>query len=109
VLNDVERRALLIEPARKDPAPFAIQIAHVELNEGAGIFLRLPGSGALACAQTHDDIVADPHRLPRFELDLAGFAVALVEKAEHRLALCHRGRALRRQRQIATSINDFRA
>ncbi len=108
MLDDVERRPLLIKPSGEDPAPFAFEIAHVELNKGAGIFLRLPGSGAFARAQPHHDILADTNRLTGLELDLAGFAVALVQKAEHGLALGHWRRALGRQRKIAPRIDDFR-
>src|SRR3546814_11504069 len=51
----------------------------VELDERAGIMRLLPRRGFLACAQPHDH-VAHPHRLARFERDVAAFAVALVEQ-----------------------------
>ncbi|AHE53071.1 hypothetical protein NX02_06705 [Sphingomonas sanxanigenens DSM 19645 = NX02] len=66
----------------------------VELDEGAGQLLGLPRRGLLARAQA-DHRIADPHCLARLELDLARQAVALVEEADHRLALRHR-RRLRR-------------
>ena len=62
VLDDVERRRFLVEPARKDPLELALRVAHVELDEGAGQLLHLPGRGRLAGAQP-DDHVADAHRL----------------------------------------------
>jgi hypothetical protein len=91
VLDDVERRRLLVEPARKDPLPAPLGIAHVELDEGAGQRLHLPRRASLAGAQANDRI-ADAHRLARPERDRTGDAIALVEKAEHRHPLRHGGR-----------------
>ena len=92
VLDDVERRRFLVEPARKDPAELAVRAAHVELDEGAGKLLDLPGRGGLAGAQPHDH-VADPDRLAGPQRQVAREAVALVEQAEHRDPLGHRRRA----------------
>ena len=42
VLDDVERRALLEEPARKHPPPASVDAAHVELHERAGQLVLSP-------------------------------------------------------------------
>jgi hypothetical protein len=89
VLDDVERGRLLVEPAGKDPAELAVGAAHVELDEGAGQLLDLPGLGGLAGAQPHDH-VADPDRLAGAQRQVALQPVALVEQAEHGDALRHR-------------------
>jgi len=95
VLDDVQRRPLLVQPARKDPLPALVELLDIELHERAGIMFLFPGRGLLAGAQA-DDHVADARRLAGLELDLTGNAVALVEQAEHSDALRHRGCALRR-------------
>jgi len=94
VLDDVERRRFLVEPAGEDPLEPPLRIAHVELDEGAGEFLHLPRRAGLAGAEANDD-VADPDRLARFELDVARDAIALVEEPEHRDPLRHRSRPRR--------------
>jgi hypothetical protein len=94
MLDDVERRRLLPQPAREDAAPKALRIGDVDLDESPGQLLRLPRRGGLAGAQADDDIV-DPHRLAGFELDIARLARAFVEKPEHGDTLRHRRGALR--------------
>jgi hypothetical protein len=42
MLDRVERRRFLVEPAGKDAAELALRIADVELQEGAGQLLDLP-------------------------------------------------------------------
>jgi hypothetical protein len=91
VLDEVERRRFLVEPAREDALPTSLRVADVELDEGAGQLLHLPGRAGLAGAQPHHRI-PDPHRLSRLQREVAGDAVALVEEAEHRHALRHRRR-----------------
>ena len=95
VLDDVERRRLLVEPAREDPLPAPLRIAHVELDEGAGQLLHLPGRGGLAGAQADRSRrrSAPPGRASG--RSVAGYAVALVEEAEHRDPLRHRRRPRR--------------
>jgi hypothetical protein len=90
VLDDVERGRFLVEPAREDP-PELLRAggAHVELDEGAGQLLHLPGRGRLAGPQANDD-VAEADRLAGAQAELAHLAVALVEKPQHRDALGHR-------------------
>jgi hypothetical protein len=92
MLDDVERGRFLVEPAREDPAPLPLRVAHVELDEGAGEPLNLPGRRRLARPQA-DDRIADPNRLPRLQRQLARDAVALVEETEHRHPLRHRSGA----------------
>ena len=92
MLDDVERRSLLVQPAREDPLPAALRVADVELDEGAGQLLNLPGGRRLAGAEP-DDRVADPDRLARLQGQRAGDSVALVEQAEHGDTLRHRSGA----------------
>jgi hypothetical protein len=92
VLDDVERRRLLVEPAGEDPPELAVRAAHVELDEGTGQLLDFPGGGRLAGAQPHDH-VADPDRLARPQRQVALEPVALVQQADHGDALRHRRRA----------------
>lgn len=92
MLDDIERRGLLVQPAREDPLPAPLRVANVELDEGAGQLLNLPGRGRLAGAQP-DGRVADPDRLARLQGQRAGDSVALVEQAEHGDALRHRSGA----------------
>jgi hypothetical protein len=103
VLNGVERRRLLVEPAGEDPAELAVGAAHVELDESAGQLLDLPGRGRLAGAQPHDG-VADPHRLAGPECQVALEAVALVEQADHGDPLRHRRRA---RRELVHRLGDI--
>jgi hypothetical protein len=59
VLDDVERRRLLVEPAREAAAEVAVSVADEDLDEGAGQLLSLPRRGRLAGAQPDDDVL-DP-------------------------------------------------
>lgn len=72
--------------------------AHVELNEGAGQRILLPGRGLFAGTQAHDRI-ADAHRLPRLQRQVAADAVTLVEQADDGDPFGHR-RAAGRQRRV---------
>ncbi len=89
VFDHVQRRRLLVQPAGKDALIIAFAVANVQLNEGSGQRLDLPGGGRLAGAKT-DDGIADPHRLARTKGEIARQAVALVQEAENGLALGHR-------------------
>jgi hypothetical protein len=90
VLDDVEPRRFLVEPAREDPPEIGrSRIADVDLDEGAGQLLHFPGRGRLAGPQPHDD-VAGADRLPRPQREFAHLAVALVEQPQHRDPLRHR-------------------
>jgi len=95
VLDDVEGRRFLVEPAREDSAVAVLRVARlldVQLDEGAGQLLRLPRRTRLAGPQPHDR-VADAGGLAGPQNELLGDAVALVEEAEHRDALVHRRRS----------------
>jgi hypothetical protein len=90
MLDRVERRGFLIEPARKDPPPAVVRLAHVELDERAGQRFFFPRRARLAGAQAHDGIL-DPDRLARPKRQVADDAVALVEQADDGDPLGHRG------------------
>jgi len=88
--NDVTIRPFLEEPAGKDAVPFIVPaFLHIELHESARFLLGFPWGRRLAGAQAHDGI-AYAQRFAGLHLELAGEAIALVEQAEHGLALRHR-------------------
>lgn len=94
MLDHVALGALLEDPAREDAIPFVVAlILHRQLDEGAGFGRIFPRRGLFARAQPHDD-AADARGLAGLHLQIADKSVALVEQAEHRDALVHRGRAL---------------
>jgi hypothetical protein len=89
VLDDVQRWAFLVEPAREDPRPVLVRPLHVQLNEGAGELLRFPRRRGFTGAQADDDILhAD--RLARTQRQVADDAVALVQEAKNRDPFRHR-------------------
>jgi hypothetical protein len=92
VLDRIEGRRFLVQPARKHSLPKAVGALDVHLNEGAGELLELPRRGRLARAKP-DDHVLGAHRLAGAHAQLANDAVALVQKAEHRDPLRHRRHA----------------
>jgi hypothetical protein len=92
VLDDVQRRSLLVQPAREDPLPAPLRVADVELDEGAGELLHLPGRGRLAGSKP-DDCVADADRLARLQSQLPVGDVALVEELEDGDPFGHRSRS----------------
>jgi hypothetical protein len=103
VLDDVEPRRFLVEPARKDPPEgLGTRIADVDLDEGTGQLLHLPGRRRLAGAQPHDDI-AGADRLARVQGEFTHLAVALVEQPQHRDSLGHRRRP---GRQLGDGLRD---
>jgi hypothetical protein len=84
MLDHVERRSLLVQPAREHPPVAVLRIVRlldVELHEGAGQLLRLPRGGRLARPQA-DDRIPHPRRLSGLQREVLGEAVALVEEAE---------------------------
>jgi hypothetical protein len=94
VLDDVEAGAFEEHPAREHaPVLRRPALADVDLHEGAGLLRHFPGRGALAGGHAHDH---RPHlaRLAGLEAEFFGDVVALVEQAEHRDPLVHRGRAV---------------
>jgi hypothetical protein len=91
VLDDVAFRPFLEQPAGKIAAPLAVgRAAHVKLNERADLRRVFPGGGNFAGLQP-DDGVADAQRLAGLHRQIAGQAVALVQQADHRHPLRHRG------------------
>lgn len=94
MLDDVAFGPLLEQPARKDAIPFVVAlILHGQLDEGAGLGRIFPRRGRLARPQPHDR-AAGTDTVAWLHFELADQAVALVEQADHRDALVHRGRAL---------------
>jgi hypothetical protein len=89
MLDDVERRAFLVQPAREDALPGAPRLLDIELDEGTGEAFIFPRRGRVARAQA-DHRVAEADRLAGFQRDVADDAVALVEQPEHRDPLGHR-------------------
>jgi hypothetical protein len=107
VLDHVERRRFLVEPTGEDPLELALRIADVELDEGAGQLLLLPGRGRLASAQANDH-VADAECLTGLHRQIAFDAVALVQQADHRHALGHGRGAGRRSDLRLRNVNGHR-
>jgi hypothetical protein len=84
-----------------------VGLLDIELNERAGERRRFPRSGGLARAQADDDI-ANAQRLSRLHRQVADDAVALVEQADHRDPLVHRGLADMLQHRALARV-DHRA
>jgi hypothetical protein len=89
VLDDIERRRFLVQPAREDALPRLVGPLNVDLDERAGELVLLPRRGGFAGPQMHGDVFP-PRRLTGMEGDILDDAVALVENGEHRNALGHR-------------------
>jgi hypothetical protein len=90
VLHDIAFGPVLEQPAGKDASPvFRAVIEHDQLDEGTGFLRAFPLCGAFAGAQA-DHRATDADALSGFQRDIADEAVALVEQAEHCLALFHR-------------------
>jgi hypothetical protein len=82
MLDDVERRRFLVDPARKDALPLVVGPLDIDLDERPGQFFLFPRRGRLASAQP-DDHVLPPRRLAGAQRDVLDDAVALVEHAQH--------------------------
>ncbi len=89
MLDDVERRRFLVDPAREYPPPLLVGPPHVELKERAGQLLILPRRRCLTRQQA-DDRVLEPCRLAGLERQVADDPVSLVEQPDHRDPLGHR-------------------
>jgi hypothetical protein len=89
VLDHVERRRFLVEPAREHPIPALVRLLHIDLDERPRQLLFLPRRGCLAGAQS-DDHVLPPRRLAGVKRYILDDAIPLVEDAEDRDALRHR-------------------
>jgi hypothetical protein len=92
MLDDVERRAFLVQPTREYADPVAVRALDVELDERAGERVVVPRRTGLARAKPHHRVL-DPDRLARLESQVADDPVALVEKAEDGHPLGHWGDA----------------
>jgi hypothetical protein len=88
VLDHVERRRFLVEPARKDAAQALVAALHVDLNERAGQFLLLPRRGGFARLEANDHVLP-PRRLAGVEGDVLDDPVAFVEHSQDRDPLGH--------------------
>jgi hypothetical protein len=89
VLDRVERRRLLEQPARKHPLPLLVRLLDVELDERPGQFLFLPRGGRFAGAEA-DDRILPAHRLAGVQRYRLHDPVTLVEDAQQRDPLRHR-------------------
>jgi len=91
VLDDVAVGPLAENPSRKDAIPFVVAlILYGQLDKRARFGRVFPWRGRLARAQP-DDRVADPRHIAGLHLEVADEPVALVEQADHRDTLGHRG------------------
>lgn len=90
MLDDIERRAFLVKPAREDPVPQFVGALDIDLNEGAGQPLGFPRCAGLTRPQANDDVFHS-YRLARFHCEVAHDPVALVEQADDSDPLSHRG------------------
>jgi hypothetical protein len=88
VLDHVQRRRFLVEPAREHPVPSLVRPLNVDLHESAGELLFLPRRRRLARAQAHEQILPS-RRLAGVERNRLYDSIALVEDAEHCNALRH--------------------
>jgi hypothetical protein len=94
MLDHIAVGPLAEKPARKDAAPLVVALVlHGKLDEGAGFGRVFPWRRLFARAQP-DDRAADAQRVAGLHLQFADQPVALVEQAQHRDALSHRGCAL---------------
>jgi hypothetical protein len=88
VLDNIQRRAFFIQPAREKPPPDPIGLLDIDLDKRAGEFFLLPRRCVLTGAQPHND-VAQADRLPRFQRQFSRNAIAFVQQAKHGDALRH--------------------
>jgi len=94
VLDDVAFGAFLEQPPRKDAIPFVVAlILYGQLDESPRLGRIFPRRGGFARAQANDRATG-ADGIARLHLELADQPVALVEQADHRDALVHRGRPL---------------
>ena len=92
VLDDVERRRFLVEPAREDAAPASCRAAGRRAGRTRRSASPLPTARS-SRRRAADDDVLPPRRLAGVKRDILDDAVALVEDAEHRDPLRHRRHA----------------
>jgi len=95
VLDHIQAGRVSEQPAGEYPVPCEIGIgigalANGDLDEGAGLRPRLPRRGPFARGKANDH-VADAACLARLHLQILRDVVALVQQADRRDALRHRG------------------
>jgi hypothetical protein len=95
VFDDIERRRILVKPARKDLAPGErlvgiLALFDKDLDKGPGLLRTLPRSGTLTSAELDEDI-AHALALAALEHNVLRQVVALVEQAQRGDAVLHRG------------------
>jgi len=103
MLDDIQRRRFLVDPARENAVPALVELEDVQLQESAGQLFIFPWRSGFAGAEPNDRVL-HPHRHAGFHPDVADDAVALVEKRNHRDPLAHR----RNVRVLARSCSCFR-
>lgn len=86
MLNHVDRRRVLEQPAGKDLAPGQLTFGigaffNEDLNKGPGFCRPLPRQGPFAGGKP-DDNIANPPGLARFQNDVLDDVVALVQQAQ---------------------------
>jgi hypothetical protein len=89
MLDDIERRRFLVEPARKDAIPLPVRTLDIDLDEGPGELFGLPWRRRLTRPKPNGHVLP-PRRLARMQRDIAHDPVAFVEDGEDRDALRHR-------------------
>lgn len=111
MLDDVERRTFLVDPAGENAGELLVGALHVDLQKGAGQPFGFPRRGGFAGAQADDDVL-HPHRLAGAQRQVADDPVALVQKTDHRHPLTHRRRADlvddRRQSDVIGDLVGYR-
>jgi len=78
MLDHVERRRFLVEPAGKDPGPLLVGALDIDLDERSGQFLVFPRRGRFAGAQAHHQVFP-PRGLAGVKRDALHDPVTLVE------------------------------
>ncbi len=66
-------------------------LINYQLHEGANVGVRFPRLRPFAGAHADYQFITNAKRLPRFQFDVAGVAVPLVQQADHSNPLCHWG------------------
>jgi hypothetical protein len=81
MLDDIERRRFLVEPARKDAIPLPVRTLDIDLDEGSGELFGLPWRRRLTRPKPNGHVLP-PRRLARMQRDIAHDPVAFVEDGE---------------------------
>lgn len=94
MLNEIQRRRILEQPAREDLVPAHLLVGtgpflYEDLNEGP-LFLRLFPRERTFASRNFDDHIADPARLARLHDKILRQVVTLVQQAQRNNAVLHR-------------------